>query len=110
SSVRPLKIVVVDEQTNAALGVAQVQEDCRLDAFPPQRSPEALDLAQRLRMTGGGDYLPDAALFQLAAERALAAPGHVLAAVVGQNLLGRAIRCQAGAQDFQDQSGRLTRM
>jgi hypothetical protein len=35
---------VVDEVADPGAGVAQVEEDGRLDALAPQRPPEALDL------------------------------------------------------------------
>ena len=54
---RPLEIVMVDEQTNPPLGIAQVEEDRALEALAPQRPPEALDLAQRLRMARRGHDL-----------------------------------------------------
>src|SRR5262249_59249887 len=72
--VRPLEVVVVDEVADARPRVGQVEEDGRLDALAPQGPPEALDLAQRLRVPRGGDHLADAAPLQLAAEGALAAP------------------------------------
>jgi hypothetical protein len=75
--VRPLEVVVVDEQANAPLGVAQVQEDSSLHALAPHRAPEALDLAQRLRVPRRGHHLPHAAFLQLLGERTLAAPGDV---------------------------------
>src|SRR6266702_3047231 len=92
----------------AALGIAHVDEDGALDALPPQRAPEAFDLAERLRVAWPGHDLLDAAFFQLLGERALAAPSHVLRAVVGEDLLRRAVRRQADAQHLQDQRGRLT--
>src|SRR5207247_3914493 len=47
--VRPLEVVMIDEQPEPLPGLAQIKKHRRLDALPPQRSPEALDLAQRLR-------------------------------------------------------------
>jgi hypothetical protein len=69
---------MVDEQTDAALGIAHVDEHRALDALAPERAPEALDFAERLRVAWPGHHLLDAALVQLLAEGALAAPGHVL--------------------------------
>jgi hypothetical protein len=50
----------------------------------PQRLPEALDLAQRLGMARAGQDMANAAILQDLAEGALAAPGVVLGAVVGE--------------------------
>src|SRR5262249_20728087 len=107
ASVRPLEVVMVDEQTDAPLGVAKIDKDRRLDALAPQGSPEPLNLSQRLRMPGRGDHLPDAALLQLPAEGTLPPQGDVLTAVVCQNLLWRSVRHQSRSKHFQDQSGRL---
>ena len=99
---------MIDEQTNSPLGVAEVHKDCRFDALAPQRSPKALNLSQGLRMPWRRHQLLDAAFFQLLVERALPAPGHVLAAVVGQDLLRHSIRRKRRAQDFDHQGRRLT--
>ena len=56
---------MVDEQPDALLGIAQVEEHRGLDALLPQRAPETLDLAKRLRMTRPRHDLLDAALLQL---------------------------------------------
>jgi len=42
---------VVNEVADPPLGITKVEEDRTLDAFTPQRSPETLDLAERLRPT-----------------------------------------------------------
>jgi hypothetical protein len=62
---------VVDEQADAPPGVAQVEEDRRRHALAPQRPPEALDLAQGLRVPRPGHHLADAALLQLLGEGAV---------------------------------------
>jgi hypothetical protein len=98
---------MVQEQTDPPLRIAQVQEDGALDALTPQRAPEAFDLAQGLRPPRRRHHLLDAALLQLLRERALATPGHILAAVVRQNLLGRAVRGQRRPQHLQHQGRRL---
>src|SRR5438132_10422536 len=91
AAVRPLEIVTINEPANPPLGVPQIEEHGRLDTLAPERSPEAFDLAQRLRPSRRRHHLLDAPLLQLLGERALAPPGDVLRAVVGQDLLGRAI-------------------
>src|SRR5262249_26997451 len=105
---RSLKVVVVDEMADAGAGIGQVHKDGGLDALAPQRAPEAFDLAQGLRPPWRGDHLADAAFVQLLAEGALAAPGDILAAVVGEDLLGPAVAGQRGAEYLQDQGRRLT--
>src|SRR5207245_10936565 len=73
-------------------------------------APEAFDLAQSLRPPGCGHDLLDAALLQLLGEDALAAPGDVLRAVVGEDLLRSAVGSDGGTQDFEDQRGGLSGM
>jgi hypothetical protein len=58
----------------------------------PKAKLEALDLAQGLRPPRRRHHLADATLFQLLGKSALAPLSHVLAAVVGEDLLGRAVR------------------
>src|SRR5439155_1798375 len=106
AAVRPAKIVSIDKEPDAPARVPQVDEHRRLEALPPQRSPETLDLPQRLRVPWPGHHLLDAALVELFAEHALAPPSHVLAAVVRQDLLRRAIRGQRRPQHLEHQGGR----
>jgi hypothetical protein len=108
--VRPLEVVVIDVMAQPPPGVGQVHEHRRLQALTPQRPPEALDLAQGLRVPRRRHHLADAALGQLAAQGAGAPPGHVLRAVVGQDLLGRAEGIQRRPQHFQDQGRGLRRV
>jgi hypothetical protein len=90
---------VVDVQTDPPPRVAEACEHRRLDALPPQRAPEALDLAQRLGVPQRGHHLANAAPGQLLVEGRLAAPGNLLAAVVGQDLLRAAEAVQRRAKD-----------
>jgi len=87
--------------------VGHVDEHRRFDALPPQRTPEPLDLAERLWTTRFGHDVFDAAFLQFAAELALAAPRHVLRAVVGENLARHAVGAQRGTEHLDDQHGRL---
>src|SRR5262245_9166249 len=105
--VRPLEVVMIDPVAQPPAGIGQVHEHRRLQALPPQRAPEALDLAQGLRVPRRRHHLADAALVQLPGEGAGAPPGHVLRAVVGQDLLGRPEGVQRGPQGFEDQGGGL---
>src|SRR5262245_15547843 len=97
---RALEVVMIDEMADPLPGIAEVDEHRTLDALTPERAPETLDLAQRRRPTRRCHDLLHAALVQFLAESALAAPGDVLAAVVGQDFFRHAIRRQRGAQDF----------
>ena len=81
----------------------EVHEHRALEAFSPQRAPEAFDLPERLRPTRPGHDLLDAALLQLAGKSAFAPPRHILRAVVGQDLLGRAESGHRRAEHFQHQ-------
>ena len=98
-----LEGVMVHEQTDPSLCIAQVHEHRALDTFAPQGAPETLDLAQGLRPPRCRHHLPDATLLQLLGEGALATPGHVLAAVIGQDLLRGAVGGQRRPQHFQHQ-------
>lgn len=99
---------MVHEQADPPPGILQVEEDGALHTLPPQGSPEALDLAERLRVPGPRYDLANAALLQLAGELALSPPGHVLRAVVGQDLLRCRVGSQRRPQHFQHQGRRLT--
>jgi hypothetical protein len=79
---RELKAVVVNEESNPLPRVFQAQEVSPLQAFAPQRSPDAFNLAQRLRRSRPCHDLIIARLLKLAAELALAAPCHLLRTVV----------------------------
>ncbi len=87
-TVRAPEVVPVDEVADPRTGVGQVEEHGRFQALPPERAPEPFDLAQRLRMPRCGHDLLDAALLELLVKRALAPPGDVLRAVVGEHFLG----------------------
>ncbi len=84
-------------------GVGQVEEHGGLQALAPERSPEPLDLAQGLGMPRCGHDLADAALRELLVQGALAPPGHVLSAIVGEHLLGGTVGGDARAEDLQHQ-------
>jgi len=98
---------MVDEQTDPLPGVAEVDEHRALQELAPQCAPEAFDLPERLRPTRRGDDLLDAAFLQLAGEGALAAPGHVLRAVVGQEFRRRPIGVQRRPHHLDHQGRRL---
>ena len=88
---RAMEVVVVDVQTDPASCVRQIVEDRRLHAIPPQRSPEPLDLPERLRVARPRDDMLDPTTLAQLRERALPPPRLVLRPVVRQDLLGRAV-------------------
>ena len=100
SLMRSLEGVVVDEQADPLASIGQVEEDRGLDTFTPQRSPEPFDFAERLRSPRARDDLLNAPFFQLLGELALASPGHVLRAVVGEDLTRLAVGSQRRTQHF----------
>ena len=53
---------MVDEVADPPPGVFQVEEHRGFQAFPPQRAPETLDLAERLRMPRPRHHLANAPL------------------------------------------------
>ena len=107
SLVGTLEVIVVDEMPDSAAGVLQIEKHRRFDTLPPQRSPETLDLAQGLRPLRFGHDVLDPPLVHFTMESARAAPGDILAAVVGEYLLGRAVGYDRRPHDLQDQGRRL---
>ena len=88
---RSLKVVVLDEQRHAALAVLEVREHRAAEEFLPQGLPEPLDLAASLRMVRAALHMMDAVAFELRFELRGPAPGGVLSALVGQDLLRRSV-------------------
>lgn len=84
--VRPLEVVVLHPKRKPPLQVVEVGKHRTRQVLVPQRLPEALHLAQRLRVLWAALDVADALLAQELLERGLAPPGRVLPAVVGQKL------------------------
>lgn len=99
----PLEVVCVDEVHRAAVAVRVVRKHRARQKLVPQRLPEALDLAERLRVLRPTLDVPDAVLAKLLFEFRLAAPGRVLPALVRQHFLRRAVLCDAARQRFHHQ-------
>ena len=89
---RALKVVVADEVLEPLLRVDNVREHRATEKLVPQRLPEALDLAQRLRMLRPAADVLDALPRQRFFELGLAAPHRVLAPVIGQHFRRRSVR------------------
>lgn len=88
---RPLEVVRVDVEPEAPLTVREIREDRPAQKLVPKRLPEALDLAERLRMLRSRLHVANPFAPQLLLELCLAAPRRVLPAVVGQKLARRAV-------------------
>lgn len=104
--VRPLEVVVADEVLEPALRVDDVGEDGAAQKLVPQRLPEALDLAQRLRVLRAAADVLHTHPCELLLEFGLAAPHGVLPAVVGQHLRRLAVRRHRALEGLHHQ-GRL---
>lgn len=90
--VRSLVVVVVDVVLEPALRVDDVREDRAAEKLVPQCLPEALDLAERLRVLRAAPDVLDTAPLQLLLELGLTPPHRVLAPVVGQHLRRLSVR------------------
>ncbi len=89
--VRPLEVVSVDEVGDATVAICEVRKHRPRQKLVPERLPEALDLAERLRVLRTALDVPDAVLAQLLFEFRLPAPHRVLPPLVGEDFLGRAV-------------------
>ena len=101
--VRPLKVVVADEMFEPALRVDDVREYRTAEKLVPQRLPESLDLAERLRVLGPAADVVDAHARQQLLEFGLAAPHRVLPTVVGQHLGRLTVRRDAALERLHDE-------
>lgn len=96
--VRAPEIVGVDEVPQSPRAVVEVGEHGAPEEFVPQRLPEALHLAQRLRVVRSTLEVCNSLPPQLGLEFRLPAPRGVLAAVVGQRFARHA---EAGHAAFE---------
>jgi len=103
SLVRTLEVVVTDVVREPILRVLDVREDRATQKLVPQRLPEALDLAQRLRVLWTAADVLNAEALQGLFEFGLAAPHRVLATVVGQHFGGIAVRGDAALEGLHHQ-------
>ena len=100
---RPVEVVVVDEERKPTLAIGVVGEHRAREKLVPQCLPEALDLPQRLRMLRPALHVPDSVAAQQLLEGRLAAPRRVLPALVGQHLLRRAVPRQRALDRLEHQ-------
>jgi hypothetical protein len=105
---RSLVVIVFDPEFDPlARGVEAVELGANQEVLP-ERGPEALDLAEGHGMLRAGFEVRHAILFELGLETADAAPGGVLAAIVGEHLLGRLELADRHPIDFDHRGGRGT--
>lgn len=89
--VRATEVVGLDEEGHAPLAVLEVGKDRPRQKLVPQRLPEALDLAQGLRMVRTTLDVVDALTPELGLEVGVAAPGRVLTTLVGEHFARRPV-------------------
>ena len=105
--VGPLVVVILHPEPDAGPGRLEVVKLGTTQKLAPDRSPEALHLAQCHRMLGTGTDVGDAVLLEFLLEARLAAPGGILPPVVGEHLRGHAELSDRPAVDLEDRLGRL---
>lgn len=99
---------MLDPETNARARVLETGELRARQELLPERRPEAFDFAERHRMLRPALEVRDAILLQLRLEAAGAAPGGILATIVGEHLLGRLELGDRLPIHFDDRLGRRT--
>jgi hypothetical protein len=101
--VRTAEVVGLDKQRDAALAILEVRKDRPRDEFLPQRLPEALDLAQGLRMVRPTLDVTDPLTMELGLEIGVPTPRHVLTSLVREDLTRGAVLRNPARQCFEDQ-------
>jgi hypothetical protein len=86
---RSLVVVVFDPEFDPLAGGVEAVELGADQEVLPERGPEAFDLAEGHRMLRTGFEVRHAILFEFGLEAAHPAPRGILAAIVGEHLLGR---------------------
>jgi len=104
---RTLVVVVFDPKADALAGRFETLELGPGQELLPDGFPETLDLPQRHGMMRTAFEVSDAAFFEFGLEAGRAAPGGVLAAIVGEHLFGRIVFAHGDAKNFQDVLGGL---
>jgi hypothetical protein len=105
--VRTMEVVVIDEEREPPFAIRVVGEDRPRQKLVPQRLPESLDLAQRLRVLRPALHVTDPVATQQLLEGRLAPPRRVLPPLIGQDLFRRAVACQRPFERFEHQLGLL---
>ncbi len=104
---RTLVVVVFDPKADPLAGRFEALELSPGQELLPDGLPEALDFSERHGVMRTGLEVSDARLFEFGLEAAGAAPGGVLAAVVGEHLFGRVVLAHGDAENLQDVLGGL---
>ena len=86
---RSFVVVILDPEFDPLTGGIETVELGPAEKLLPDGLPEPLDFAQRHRVLRTGFEMRHPILFEFGLEPAGAAPGSVLATVVGEHLLGR---------------------
>jgi hypothetical protein len=101
--VRSLEVVRVDEERQAPLQISKVGKHGARQKLVPQRLPEALDLAERLRMLRPRLHVRDPFAPQLLFEFRRAAPRRVLTALVSEDLAWHSVRADSSTERLHHQ-------
>jgi hypothetical protein len=104
---RTLEVVMADVVLEPPLRVDDVREDRAAEKFVPQRLPETLDLAERLRMLRPTADVLDSESFEVLLEFGLAAPHGVLPTVVGQHFCRCTVRRYTALESLHHERGLL---
>ena len=99
-----LKVVVLDVERHPALTVREVGEHRLAEKLLPQRLPEPLDLAERLRMLRPAPDVRDAVPPQQVLEVGRATPRRVLTPLIGEHLARLAVLGDATLDSLDDQA------
>jgi hypothetical protein len=99
--VGPLVVVILHPEAYALPRVLKARELDPGQILLKNRLPEALDLTQRHGMVGPGFDLVHPVLLHLGLEARASPPTGILAAIVGEHLLGRVILRRSLTIDFQ---------
>ena len=105
SLVRPLVIIIFDPELDALAGVIEAAKLGADQVVLPDGGPKPFNLPEGHGMVRAGFDVGHAILLELGGEAAGAAPGDVLAAVVGEHLAGRLELGDGGAIDLDDRLG-----
>lgn len=100
---RPLEVVALDEERDALVAVGEVGKHRPRQKLVPERLPESLHLAHRLRVLRSALHVADAVQAELLLEVRLAAPRGVLPTLIRQHLLRLAVRRDASLEGLHHQ-------
>jgi hypothetical protein len=105
--VGPKVIIVVDEMLEPLTRLLQIQRAHPLPKFIPNRLPQPLAFAHRLRMVASRHHVPYSLLGQKALEFGLASPGKILPPLIGEYFLRASKTLDTAHEGFHDKVTRL---